>query len=134
VDCPCVEQVAFLHRRLRQHRPETVALVTSLPPAELDAAQWLAPNRAAWDIESSLHQRLHVSDRDDPCRVRRPKALRRMGLFQRSSHSRFREWRRRQKKPRHQMTIDFFGAMNAEHHRDAIRCRHARHPSFQTAS
>jgi hypothetical protein len=83
VDCPCVDQVAFLHRRLRQHRPETVALVTSLPPAELDAAQWLAANRAAWDIESSLHQRLHVSDRDDPCRVRWSKAMRRLGLFRR---------------------------------------------------
>jgi hypothetical protein len=75
-----------------------------------------------------------VSDRDDPCRVRRPKVLCRMGLFRRSSHSLVREGRRRQKKPQHQTTIDFFGAKNAEHHRDAIGCRHARHPSFQTAS
>jgi hypothetical protein len=91
VDFPCVEQVAFLHRRLRQHRPETVALVTSLPPAELNATHWLAPNRAAWDIESGLHQRLDVSDRDDQCRVRRPKGMRRLGLFRRSSHSLFME-------------------------------------------
>jgi hypothetical protein len=111
-----------------------VALVTSLPPAELDAAQWLAPNRAACGIETGLHQRLDVSDRDDPCRVLRPKAMCLMGLFRRSSHSLFMEWRRRQKKPQHQTTTDFFGAKNAEHHRDAIRCRHARHPSFQTAS
>ena len=35
-----------------------VALVTSLPPSELNAAQWLEDNRAAWGIESGLHQRL----------------------------------------------------------------------------
>jgi hypothetical protein len=68
-----------------------VALVTSLPPAELDAVQWLSPNRAACGIESGLHQRLHVSYRDDQCRVRRPKGMRRLGLFRRSSHSLFRE-------------------------------------------
>jgi hypothetical protein len=105
----------------------------STPQARARARRCLAANRAACGIESGLHQRLDVSDRDDPCRVRRPKALRRMGLFRRSSHSLFKEWRRRQKKPRHQTTIDYFGAMNAmnaEHQRDAVRCLHARHPSF----
>jgi hypothetical protein len=29
-----------------------VALVTSLPAVELDATEWLAANRAAWDIEN----------------------------------------------------------------------------------
>ena len=47
VDFPCVEQVALRRRHLRQHSPETVALVTSLPPSELNAAQWLQDNRAA---------------------------------------------------------------------------------------
>lgn len=131
---PCVEQVALLRRHLRRHSPEVVALVTSLPPAELNAAQWLAANRAAWGIESGLHQRLDVSHRDDLCRVRRPKALRLMGLFRRFSNSLFMEWRSRQKKPRHKTTTDFFSAMNAEHHRYAIRCLHARQPSLQTAS
>ena len=55
VDFPFVEQVALLRRKLRQHSPETVALVTSLPPAELNAAQWLRHNRAAWGIENGLH-------------------------------------------------------------------------------
>jgi hypothetical protein len=50
-----------------------VALVTSLCPEELSAAQWLAYNRAAWGIESGLHQRLDVSHLDDLCRVRQPK-------------------------------------------------------------
>ena len=51
VEFPCVEQVALLRRHLRQHSPEVVALVTSLPPAEFNAAQWLADNRAAWGID-----------------------------------------------------------------------------------
>ena len=72
VDFPYVQQVALLRRKLRRHSPETVALVASLLPAELNAAQWLQFNRAAWGIESGLHQRLDVSHRDDQCRVRLP--------------------------------------------------------------
>ena len=134
VDFPGVEQIALLRRKLRKHSPETVALVTSLPPEELNAAQWLAANRAAWGIESGLHQRLDVSHLDDQCRVRRPKAMRVVGLFRRWSNSLFMHWRSRQQKPRHKTTTDFFSALNAEHHRYAIRCLHARQPSFQTAS
>ena len=134
VDFPCVEQVALLRRHLRHHRPETVALVTSLPPAELNATQWLKDNRAAWGIESGLHQRLDVSHLDDQCRVRKPQSMRVMGMFRRFSNSLFIHWRNQQKKPRHKTTTDFFSALNAEHHRYAIRCLHARRPSFQTDS
>jgi len=134
VDFPCVEQIALLRRCLRKHSPETVALVTSLPPEELNAAQWLRDNRAAWGIESGLHQRLDVSHREDQCRVRQPKSMRVMGMFRRLSNSLFMHWRSRQKKPRHKTTTDFFSALNAEHHRYAIRCLHARQPSFLTAS
>ena len=86
MDFPCVQQVALLRRHLRRHSPETVALVTSLPPAELNAAQWLECNRAAWGIESGLHQRLDVSHRDDQCRVRLPQAMRVIGMFRRFSN------------------------------------------------
>jgi predicted transposase YbfD/YdcC len=134
VDFPCVEQVALLRRHLRQHRAETVALVTSLPPQQLNAAQWLADNRAAWGIENGLHQRLDISHRDDQCRVRHPHSMRVMGLLRRFTNSLFMHWRSRQKRPHHKTTTDFFSAMNAEHHRYAIRCLHARKPSFQTAS
>jgi len=134
VDFPCVEQVALLRRHLRQHRAETVALVTSLPPEQLDAAQWLANNRAAWGIESGLHQRLDVSHLDDHCRVRLPHSMRVIGMLRRFSNSLFMHWRGRQNKPHHKTTTDFFSAMNAEHHRYAIRCIHARQPSFQTTS
>ena len=134
VDFPFVEQVALLRRKLRQHSPETVALVTSLPPAELNAAQWLQANRAAWGIESGLHQRLDVSHLDDQCRVRKPQSMRVVGMFRRFSNSLFMHWRSQQKRPQHKTTTDFFSAMNAEHHRYAIRCLHARQPSFQTSS
>ena len=134
MDFPCVGQVALLRRHLRQHAPETVALVTSLPPAELNAAQWLECNRAAWGIESGLHQRLDVSHRDDQCRVRLPSSMRVIGMFRRFSNSLFMEWRSRQQKPRHQTTTDFFTAMNAEHQRYALRCLSARLPSFRSSS
>jgi hypothetical protein len=43
------------------------------------------------------------------------------------------QWRRRQKKPRHKTTTEFFSAINAEHHRDVMRCLQAPQPSLQTA-
>ena len=134
VDFPCVQQVALLRRRLRQHKPETVALVTSLPPHQLNAAQWLADNRSAWGIENGLHLRLDVSHLDDQCRVRLPKSMRVVGMLRRFSNSLFMHWRTRQTNPKYKTTTDFFTAMNAEHHRYAIRCLHARQPSFQTTS
>ena len=134
VDFPCVEQIALLRRHLRHHAPETVALVTSLSPEQLNAAQWLQDNRAAWGIESGLHQRLDVSHLDDQCRVRQPQSMRVMGMFRRLSNSLFMHWRSRQNKPHHKTTTDFFSAMNAEHHRYAIRCLQARQPSFKIAS
>jgi predicted transposase YbfD/YdcC len=134
VDFPLVEQVALLRRKLRKHSPETVALVTSLSPTELNATQWLRDNRAAWGIESGLHQRLDVSHLDDQCRVRKPQSMRIMGMFRRFSNSLFMHWRAQQKRPQYKTTTDFFSALNAEHHRYAIRCLHARQPSFRTAS
>jgi len=111
VDFPCVEQVALLRRHLRQHKPEMVALLTSLPPHQLNAEEWLADNRAAWGIENGLHLRLDVSHLDDQCRVRLPKSMRVMGMLRRFSNSLFMHWRSRQKKPKHKTTTDFFTAM-----------------------
>ena len=129
-----MERRALLRRQLRQHSPETVALVTRLLPAALNSAQWVKDNGSAWGIESGLHQRLDVSCLDDQCRVRKPKSIRGMGMFQRFGNSLFRHWRSRQKQTRRKTTTDFFSALNAEPHRDAIRCRQARQPSFHTAS
>jgi len=125
--------MALLRRHLRHHRPEVVALVTSLPPQELSAAQWLKDNRAAWGAES-MHQRLDASHLDDQCRIRQPQSMLVVGMFRRLSNSLCMHWRSQQKKPQHKTTTDFFTAMNAEHHRYAIRCLHARNPTFKTNS
>ena len=117
MDFPGVQPVARRRRHRRQHAPETVARVTSLPPAELNAAQWLEYNRAAWGSASGRHQRLDVSHRDDPCRVRRPQSLWVIGRFRRFSNTLFLHWRSRHKHPRHPTTTDCFTAMNAEPHR-----------------
>jgi hypothetical protein len=114
--------------------PETVALVTSLPSAELDAAQWLAASRAACGIETGLHQRLDfpiATTRAGCAGPRRCAAWACSGAAATACSWNSAAW---QNKPPHQATTDFFGTMNAEHHRDSSRCRHARHPSLQTAS
>ena len=60
--------------------------------------------------------------------------MRVIGLFRRFSNSLFLHWRSRHQKSRHQATTNFFTAMNAEHHRPALRCLQARQPSFGSAS
>ena len=134
VDFLCAEQVALLRRKLRQHRPETVALVTSLPTEELNAAQWLPANRAARGIESGLHQRLDLSHHDDQCRVRQPRSMGVVGLLRRFSNSLCLHWCRQQNQPHSKTTAGFFSARNAAHLRDAIRGLQTRSPSFQTTS
>jgi hypothetical protein len=134
VGFPLVQQVALLRRHLRHHQPETVALITSLPPQRLNAAQWLAANRNAWGIENGLHQRLDVSRLDDLCRIRTPNSMWIMGMLRRFSNSLFMHWRAKQPKPRHKTTTDFLTAMDAEHHRYALRALKAVNPTFQTLS
>jgi len=108
--------------------------MTSLPLEELNATQWLKHNRAAWGIENGLHLRLDVSHRDDQCRVREPSSMRVIGMFRRFSNSLCLHWRSQQTKPQYKTTTDFFTAMNAEHHRYAIRCLQARKSTFKTRS
>ena len=76
-------------------------------PEELNAAQWLQANRAAWGIESGLHQRLDISHHDDQCRVRQPRSMRVVGMLRRFSNSLFMHWRRQQNKPQYQSNTDF---------------------------
>jgi hypothetical protein len=77
---------------------------------------------------------LEISHRDDLCRVRQPYSLLVVGVSHRFSNSLCGRWRSRQKKPQHKTTTDFFTAMNADHHRYAIRCLQAHQPTFQTTS
>jgi hypothetical protein len=113
---------------------ESVTLITSLPPEQLDAARWLKRNRQHWGIENGLHARLDASRRDDQCRLKNRNAVWVHGIFARLANSLFMEWRHRQKKPRHKTTTDFAASMAAEHARQLLSFVTARHPSLKSLS
>ena len=52
---PFAAQVAHLVRQRVGRKDEHVMLVTSLPPEQLNAEQWLEANRRGWGIENGLH-------------------------------------------------------------------------------
>ena len=113
---PLVAQAARLHRQREGKKPETVELITSRPSRELSPAQWLEANIRHWAIESGLHARLDASRHDDRCRLRRRKAVRLHGMFNRWANSLFMHWRTRP----HHTTTDFTAAMAANHDRRAV--------------
>jgi hypothetical protein len=131
---PLAAQAARLRREVDGQQPETVALLTSLPPARLSAVDWLGLNRAAWGIETGLHARLDVSRRDDQCRLRSANAVAVHGIFTRLANSLFMEWRSHQRKPHHKTTTDFAAHMAAEHAQRALRTVTARNPNLRTPS
>jgi hypothetical protein len=126
--------VARVGRQTTGRQPETVALLTSAPPEELDAQAWLRLNRTGFSgIANGLHQRLDVSLDDDRCRVRNPDAMLVLGIFRRLNNSLFREWRSRQTNPQYLMTSDFHTDMTAEAHRRAMIMVTTIHPPFTRA-
>ena len=127
---PLAAQAALLVRQRTGRKDETVALVTSLPPQERDASQWLVANRPSWGIENGLHQRLDVSLNDDRCRVRNPNALWVLGMFRRLANSLFMEWLGRQPKPKHKSTTDFQAEMGEDNLAKALRFVTAKRPSL----
>lgn len=131
VGFPYAAQVARVRRCLQGHRPEEVCLITSLPPEQLDAAQWLRLNRQGWGIESGLHQRLDVSQNDDRCRVRHPNAMMLFALMRRFANSLMVEWQSQFPKPAHKTTADFQSHFSEEHHRRALRFLTSKHPSLK---
>lgn len=104
---------------------------TVVYPERFGGTVYTAPG---WGSESGLHPRLDASHLDDPCLVSLPKSMRVVGMFRRFSNSLCLHGRGRQSKPHHKTTTDFFAAMNAEHHCQAIRAIHARKPAFRTDS
>jgi hypothetical protein len=131
---PLAAQAARLRREVQGQQPETVALLSSLPPGHLDATRWLALNRNHWGIENGLHARLDVSRRDDLCRLRASNAVWVHGIFARLANSLFLHWRSHQPKPHQKTTTDFAARMSAEHASRALRSVTARHPNLTTAS
>ena len=118
---PLVAQAALLVRRHTRRKSETVALVTSLRPGQLNAQEWLEANRQSWGIENGLHLRLDVSLHDDRCRVRHPNALWILGMFRRLANSLFMEWRGRQSNPQYKSTTDFQADMGEDNLTKALR-------------
>jgi hypothetical protein len=86
VGFPGARLIARLKRRVRRHgkkSTETVFLISSLTPEQLDARGWLKLKRGYWIIESRLHHALDVSLDEDRSRVRQPNAALVLGLFRR---------------------------------------------------
>lgn len=131
---PFAAQIARLHRQVKRKRAELTCLITSLPPTQLDASQWLANNRLHWGIENGLHQRLDTSLGDDFCRVRTPRGLWILGMFRRFVVSLFMEWRSHHHRPKHQTTTDFQAAMEEDNLRPAFRFVTSRRPSLNSLS
>jgi predicted transposase YbfD/YdcC len=113
---PLAAQAARLHRQREDKASETVELITSRPKAELLPAQWLHANISHWGIETGLHARLDASRHDDRCRLRRRKAVRIHGMFNRWANSLFIHWRTRA----YHTTTDFITAMAENHDRRAV--------------
>lgn len=134
VGFPFARQVARLVRQAEGRKDEEVSLVSSAPVSELPAALWLKLNRAAWDIESGLHQRLDVSYNDDRCRVQDNHSMLVLGMFRRIANSIFVEWRSHQLKPKHVTTTDFQTLMDENHRTAAIRLVLNKRPSVKNLS
>lgn len=134
VGLPLAAQAARVRREVAGQAPVTVALITSLPPQQLDAAAWLTRNRQAWGIETGLHARLDVSRRDDQCRLRANNAVWVHGMMARLANSLMMEWRSHQRAPSQKTTTDFAAWMAAEHGRRVLLTVTARHPNLRAAS
>jgi len=122
--------MAQLYRHIGQHKPETVHLITSRPPAQLNATQWLDATRTYWGVEGGLHQRLDASTNEDQCRVRNRNGVWVLGMLRRLAVSLFAEWRSRDEKRKRDTMTDFQSHMCAEHITPAMRFITARCPSF----
>jgi hypothetical protein len=133
---PLAEQAALLLRQTEGRKDELVALITSLEPSRLNAANWLRLNRDHWGIESGLHQRLDISHNDDRCRVRNDNAMLVLGMMLRLSNSLFIATARCgcQRRPDHVTTTEFQSALSEDHHRSALRLALSKHPSLKRLS
>jgi len=130
---PHAAQLAQLYRHIGPHKPETVWLLTSREPCDLNATQWLQANRRYWAVEG-MHQRLDVSTNEDLCRVRNRNGVWVLGMFRRLSVSLFAQWRSRDPRRSYATMTDFHASMGAEHGRLAFHILSASRPSFRERS
>jgi len=127
-------QAARLLRQTQGRKDEEVALITSAPVGELNAARWLHFNRQGWGIESGLHQRLDASYNDDRCRVQSDNGMWVLGMFRRIANSLFMEWRAAQRRPDQKTTTDFQTLMAQDHCSAALRLVLNKRPSLKGLS
>jgi len=131
---PHVEQIAQLYRHIGEHKPETVHLITSRQPDQLNATQWLQADREYWGVEGGLHQRLDASTNEDNCRVRDRNGIWVLGMFRRLAVSLFIEWQSSDDKRKRATMTDFQSHMSAEHATPAMRFVTAHYPSLRSRS
>ncbi len=98
-------------------------------PERLRAAQGLASQRRAWDLENGWRPRLEVSADEDRSRVREGNAVRLLAMFRRLAVSVYLEWRRRDMRRQRKSLRDFYDAMSLERPRRALALVSAARPS-----
>jgi len=88
IDFPGARFVAQVRRETvfkkdgQRRQPETVYLITSLPPEQATPARLLALNRGYWGaVENGIHYVRDVALREDACRVRKGALPRVMAAF-----------------------------------------------------
>ncbi len=87
VDFPGVRFVAQLRRQVeskkdgRKRKPETVYLLTSLPPEQAPPRRLLRLNRCYWGIENRIHWVRDVALREDHSRIRKGTLPRLLAAF-----------------------------------------------------
>ena len=87
ISFPGVRFVAQVRREVaykkdgRQRKPETVYLLTSLPPERATAERLLRLNRLYWGIENRVHYVRDVALREDASRIRKKSLPRLMATF-----------------------------------------------------
>jgi hypothetical protein len=88
-------QIARVDRRIGAKGPlVSTWLVTSRPPSQLSARQWLKLEQQRWGIENRTHHTLDVTHREDESRVRHDNAASVLGIFRRLSNALKQVWAR----------------------------------------
>ena len=89
-------------RRLKNGKIEieTLWLISSLSPEQAAPERLLELARAYWGIENGTHRPLDTVSDEDRCRVRHPVAVTVLGILRRAIQGEYRDWTRRQRRPR----------------------------------
>jgi predicted transposase YbfD/YdcC len=120
-----VEQAARLTRCIDSERKpaekiETEYLVSSLLPAQMNAAQMLWADRRYWGIETGLHLRLDVIAGEDRSRVRHRTAALNLAVMRRAVVSVAVHWIKHCRRPRQATLSGFFDFMSANNNKKAF--------------